>query len=208
MPGRLVHATSRVLFVCWAGTRSARWQQNAIVWYNCRLTCLSVLERTNCRFGAHCTAALSCPLQGPRTKVTGSILQLQKDRLIGAALATGQLSSLKGGGRSAAAPNATQPSVQQEGRRNNSSRIQPHYVTLRLRFLSPDPMQLRKMVPLCWSVRILNCTFKNSRMCRSVRTAYGVNGPSRTCARHTQRRTGVALSAPVTKPTMSETPTS
>lgn len=31
-----------------------------------------------------------------------------------------------------------------------------NHVTLRLRFLSPEPMQLRKMVPLCWSVRMLN----------------------------------------------------
>jgi hypothetical protein len=68
---------------------------------------------------------------------------------------------------------------------------QPH-VTLRLRFLSPEPMQLRKMVPLCWSVRMLNCTLRNSRMCRSVHTAYGVKGPSRTCVQQHQQQQGVS----------------
>lgn len=66
------------------------------------------------------------------------------------------------------------------------------YVTLRLRFLRPEPIQLRKMVPLCWSVLMLNCTLRNSRMWRSVRTAYGVNGPSRTC---TTTHTYTALQA-------------
>lgn len=47
-------------------------------------------------------------------------------------------------------------------------------------FLSPAPMQDRKMVRLAASGRTLNVTPKKALRWRSVRTACGVSGPSRT----------------------------
>jgi hypothetical protein len=53
---------------------------------------------------------------------------------------------------------------------------------LRAKFLMPAPMHERNTVWLSLSVRMLNTTPRKSRINRSVRTVWGVRGPSRTCS--------------------------